>query len=601
MQPTRPIFYFIALLLPLLILLLVELGLRLAGYGSSYPLFVPSTINANYLEPNPRLIQRYFAPNQAPALSMDTQLILKTKPADSFRIVVQGGSTAAGFPYGRWGSLQAMLQQRFKRHYPDKHIEVINTAMAAINSYSLLDLQADILALQPDLVLVYAGHNEFLGLLGAGSAMRVADSRAGTLLYLKLRQLRLFQLMQQLLSLFAAPVEQQKQQQRSLMAQIAQGAAISRDSALYHATLAQYHANMTLLVQGYKQHKVPVMLGTLVSNERDLVPFSALSLTDWPTLLASLHANTSIQPANAVMDHIAANAFIRGRQALLQQDNTRALQLLQQARDEDSLRFRAPTEFNQLLRDIANTEQLTLVDVEQHFRRHSTAGIIGNELLLEHVHPNTQGYLLLAEAFYQAIVQSGVLGEVTVDDTMQPEVDLPLTELDTRYAALKIENLLRQYPFSQPERAALPFVERDALDKLLRLRLQNADWLALQQTLAQFYLDHQDKANAVKALAMLADAMPFDTALWQDTGLLYLQLQQLPLANYYLATTLRQQPDNLRFLLNMAQLRFMQQRYEASLHLLKQAQQLAPQDKRTQQFIDKVQLAVANIGLPIKN
>ena len=109
MQPTRPIFYLIALLLPLLILLLAELGLRLAGYGSSYPLFVTSTINADYLEPNPRLMQRYFAPNQAPALSMDTQLILQTKPANSFRIVVQGGSTAAGFPYGRWGGLAGML------------------------------------------------------------------------------------------------------------------------------------------------------------------------------------------------------------------------------------------------------------------------------------------------------------------------------------------------------------------------------------------------------------------------------------------------------------------------------------------------------------
>lgn len=601
MQPTRPLFYIIALLLPLLILLLTEISLRLAGYGSSYPLFVPSNKSSGYLEPNPLLIQRYFAPNQAPALSMDTQLILQTKPTDSFRIVVQGGSTAAGFPYGRWGSLQAMLQQRFKRHYPDKHIEVINTAMAAINSYSLLDFQADILALQPDLVLVYAGHNEFLGILGAGSAMRVADSRAGTLLYLKLRRLRLFQLMQQMLSLFAAPVAEQKQQQRSLMAQIAQGADISRDSALYQATLAQYHANMTLLVQGYKQHKVPVMLGTLVSNERDLVPFSALSLTNWPATLEALQLNPAAEPPAAVLHHAAGSAFIRGRQALRQGDNTSALSLLQQARDEDSLRFRAPTEFNVLLRGIASTEQLTVVDVEQHFRRYSKAGVIGNSLLLEHVHPNTDGYLLLADAFYRAIAQSGLLGQAEAGDTLQPQLDLPLTELDIRYATLKINNLLRQYPFSQPELAALPFVERDALDKLLRQRLQNADWLNVQQTLAQFFLDAKDADNAVKVMAMLADAMPFDSGLWQDTGLFYLQLQQLPLANYYLAAALRQQPDNLRYLLNMAQLRFMQQRLDDSLQLLLQAQQLAPQDKRTQQFIAKVRLALANTGLPVKN
>ena len=96
------------------------------------------------------------------------------------------------------------------------------------------------------------------------------------------------------------------------------------------------------------------------------------------------------------------------------------------------------------------------------------------------MHPNTQGYLLLADAFYRAIVQSGVLGEAPDNDPMQPEIDLPLTELDIRYAVLKIDNLLRQYPFSQPERAALPFVERDALDKLLRLRLQNGEANQLQ-------------------------------------------------------------------------------------------------------------------------
>lgn len=192
MQPTRPLFYIIALLLPLLMLLLAELGLRMAGYGSSYPLFIPSQQAPGYLEPNPAIMQRYFAPAQAPRLSMDTQLIRQEKAPGSLRIVVQGGSTAAGFPYGRFGSIQAMLSQLLKQHYPERDIEVINTAMAAVNSYSLLDFQPDILALKPDMVLIYAGHNEFLGILGAGSALNPAGGRATSLLLLKLRQYACF-------------------------------------------------------------------------------------------------------------------------------------------------------------------------------------------------------------------------------------------------------------------------------------------------------------------------------------------------------------------------------------------------------------------------
>jgi lysophospholipase L1-like esterase len=587
MQIKRPIFYLIAALLPVVLLVLLELTLRIAGYGNSYPLFVPSPNAAGYLQPNPELIQRYFAVGRAPKLSMDTQLIASEKPADSFRIVVQGGSTAAGFPYGRWGSLQAMLTQRFKRSYPEKNIEVINTAMAAINSFSLLDFQADILALQPDLVLIYAGHNEFLGLLGAGSAMTVAGSRNGTLLYLKLRHLRLFQLMQALLNALSPAGSQTNTAQRSLMAQLASSAHIPTDSALYQATLAQFHDNMALLLQGYRQQQIPVMLGTLVSNERDLVPFSAVGLADWPALLLQL-PNATTLPA-LVMQQPAALAFIKGQQALLTGENATAARWLQQARDDDSLRFRAPALFNTMLRTLAADYQATLVDVEQQFRQHSANRIIGNSLLLEHVHPNPHGYMLLADAFYQAIHRSGLLGSASMTlASAIPELDIPLTELDQRYAALKITNLLRQYPFRQPDLPPMAFTVRDTLDTLVQQRLHGTDWLLTQRVLAEYYLTQQDLANASKTMAMLADALPFDAALWQDTGMYYLQQQQLALANYYLYRSLQQGPDNVRFILNMAQLRYMQQRPADSVLLLLRAQQLAPDDPRSQHFIDKV-------------
>jgi lysophospholipase L1-like esterase len=592
MQNKRPLFYTIAVLVPLLLLVLAEWVLRVAGYGSSYPLFVSSPSAVGYLQPNPQLIQRYFAPGQAPKLGMDTQLIAAAKPADSFRIVVQGGSTAAGFPYGRWGSLQAMLTQRFKRSYPEKNIEVINTAMAAVNSYSLLDFQAEILALQPDLVLIYAGHNEFLGLLGAGSAMTVAGNRAGTLLYLKLRHLRLFQLMQELLNIALPAAPATYSAQRSLMAHIASGASIPTDSALYTATLEQFQHNMALLLAGYQRQQVPVMLGTLVSNERDLVPFSAVGLTDWPALLQ--HLPDSPPLPEAVMQHKAALAFVQGRQALLLGDHVSAKLWLQQARDDDSLRFRAPTVFNAMLRTLAAEYQAILVDVEQQFRQHSADGVIGNGLLLEHVHPTPQGYMLLADAFYQAIRHSGVLDDASrVDDTMMAELDIPLTDLDLRYSALKITNLLRQYPFRQPDLPPVAFTPRGAIDRLVQQRLNGIDWLSIQHSLAEHYIQQQDIANASKALAMLADALPFDKELWQDTGMYYLQQQQLPLANYYLHRSLHMAPDNVRFLLNMAQLRFMQQRPADSLILLFRAQQLAPNDARSQRFIDKVRLSLS--------
>ena len=587
----RRLFYLIAAILPLLLLVLAEVLLRLFGYGSSYPLFIPSQQAAGYLEPNPAIMQRYFAPAQAPHLSMDTQLIRQEKAPGSLRIVVQGGSTAAGFPYGRFGSIQAMLTQLLKQRYPERDIEVINTAMAAVNSYSLLDFQPDILALKPDIVLIYAGHNEFLGILGAGSALNPAGGRGTTLLLLKLRQLRLFQLLRNVLSATASPAT--NSQNRSMMAQIAQGADIPTGSALYQATLSQFHDNMALLLQGYQQHGIPVLLSNLVSNERDLVPFSAVSAANWPELLKVLKQPDSTVP-QTVLDNPVARDFAMGQQALAEQQLAQAQQLLQQARDNDSLRFRAPGIFNQTLAQLAAQYQATLVDTEQLFRRHSTDGLIGNNLLLEHVHPNVKGYQLLAAAFYRSLQQQGLLqGDSTAGPLVLSANDVPLTELDIRYAGLKIDNLLRQYPFTSETLPAAPFTITTELDQLLKLRVDGAPWLTLQQQLVQYYRKQQDLSGSAKALAMLADALPFDTALWQQAGLTYLQQGELQLANYYLYHALAQQPDNLRYLLNMAHLRFVQQRYQHSKQLLDKAAQLAPNDDRVRFFTEKVQAQLA--------
>ncbi|MBU2178147.1 MAG: hypothetical protein KJ930_01830, partial [Gammaproteobacteria bacterium] len=141
--PVRRSFYLVLLLIPLLLLLLLEVILRLAGFGASYLLFVPAP-EAGYLQPNPLLVRRYVDdPRQAPPVAPDTQYFLAEKPKDGLRLMVAGESTAAGFPYGRFGSPAALLQQRLKRQYPDQPIEVISTAMAAINSYTVLDIMPE--------------------------------------------------------------------------------------------------------------------------------------------------------------------------------------------------------------------------------------------------------------------------------------------------------------------------------------------------------------------------------------------------------------------------------------------------------------------------
>ena len=70
-QPPRKVFYLIALLLPVLLLLVLEMLLRVSPWYQRYPLFIASESLPGYLQTNPDLIKRYFAnPKQRLEISL---------------------------------------------------------------------------------------------------------------------------------------------------------------------------------------------------------------------------------------------------------------------------------------------------------------------------------------------------------------------------------------------------------------------------------------------------------------------------------------------------------------------------------------------------
>ena len=192
-ESRRRLFFVATLLLPVVVLVAFELGLRLLGFGGDYPLFIDDPISPGELRASPQVVRRYVPSLGPPIARIDPFPFRRSKPKNGYRIVVQGGSTAAGFPYGRWAGLAGMLSDRLEATFPDREIEVVSTAMAAVNSYTLADLVDEIIEIEPDAVLVYAGHNEYLGILGVGSALSGSTSRIVARMQLRLRKLRLYQ------------------------------------------------------------------------------------------------------------------------------------------------------------------------------------------------------------------------------------------------------------------------------------------------------------------------------------------------------------------------------------------------------------------------
>lgn len=596
----------VTLLAPVALLLFFELGLRVLGFGGSYPLFVDAEGAPGYLQANPQVIRRYFP--QAPDLGIDAIYFKKQKPPHSYRIVVQGGSTAAGFPYGRWGGLAGMLGDRLEASFPDRQIEVISTAMAAVNSYTLLDFVDEIIAIEPDAVLVYAGHNEYLGIMGVGSALSPARFRRATLLRLKLRKLRIYQFLEMLTSaatsLLAAADENAGNDRGTLMALAAASAQIPFGSDTYQRGIHQLEANMSLILQKYQAAGIPVYLGTLASNEKDQKPFSS-EVPDridrdrweraWRTYDRARQADDTdaardaLSQLLAIDDDVADVWYALGQVELEAGRIGTARGAYRNAKDRDQLRFRAPEAFDRLIRRLAKSYGATLVDVRQCLADASPVGIIGDEILLDHVHPNAEGYFLLADAYYEALKRNGEIGDWSQAPSRErARRDMPITAIDRILADQAIRELKADFPFRETRQEIRFPTPSNEIERLAQLRYRGElDWIRSMEALLQLYRKAGRTDRAVVVARMAAQAYPASSSPNFTAGMLLMELKQFRRARRYLDRSLLAEPDNTATLRALVRANLaLSDRPQANLYLAR-LKQIAPSHPFLRRFETK--------------
>jgi lysophospholipase L1-like esterase len=501
----------VMLALPFVLLASAELALRSAGYGRDVePLFIASPTQAGYLQANPRVVTRFFTdPAQAPPVSIETAYFRRQKQPGSLRLFVQGESSAAGFPYGLGASLAGVLDQRLERAFPSREIEVISTAMAAVNSYALLDFADEIIAQQPDAVLVYVGHNEFLGILGVGSSMRLAATPGLTRAFLAARDWRLFQLLSQAYAqLRPAVAATASPGGESLMSRVAGERSIALQSDVYRRGVQQFESNLGRLLERYRRVGVPVLIGTLASNERDQVPLAILAGVESDAAGAARTAYYAAQDADEAGNYAAAREGYAW------------------ARDLDPLRFRAPADFNAVVARVAEGQGAHVVDVHGAFVAASPHGLVGEALLLEHVHPNLDGYFLLADAFFSALVARGLPGAPEVDiAAAEAREGMPVSEIDRFLGDYKVLRIKGGWPFSDgrvPVQLPEPSSEGERLAQ--ELYHERLSWPEAHDLLRRHYQAQGDRAGYAHVTAILADAFPFTGSLQFESAAAMIEL-----------------------------------------------------------------------------
>jgi tetratricopeptide (TPR) repeat protein len=523
----------ISILFPFLIIAGVEAGLRLFNYGQDLRLFITSPQNENYYQLNPAASLKYFS-NTEIATKGNSELFKKVKDSGTLRIFVLGESTTIGYPYFHNGSFHRWLQYRLMHSCPEKHLEIINLSLTGVNSYTVEGFTKELLPYQPDAVLIYTGHNEYYGCLGTGSTDKVAGSPFLIHLILKLRGFRLTQLMANAFSSLKpeGPEDAGKTRMEMMVAE----QQIPFGSEMYERGITQFTTNMNNSLRILDQANVPVFISNLVSTEKDLFPFisTAVDSLKYPGFGTAYQQGEQavaigdsaaalqyfLTAENSYNAHAGCNYYL-GLLTLHNGDSSTAKTYFDKARDLDALRFRAPSKLNKVLLELCSQyKNAHLVDANAAFEAASAGHIIGNDLILEHVHPNLKGYALLSDVFYNTMKAQGLFKpQQGVEMSFaQLKETMPITLTDSLSGAWKIANLKRSWPFNKTQVYDTMRISNVEEQLAYDVAFRKTSWAAALQQLYNTYNQNGDFAKAANIVAAWVQEHPTEVGYYEEAA-----------------------------------------------------------------------------------
>jgi hypothetical protein len=420
------------------------------GFQATYPLFELNQAAGRF--EIAKLRQQYFYPDGFAA---------KKKPRE-FRIFCLGGSTVQGRPYSIETSFTTWLELSLKAADPSRDWEAVNCGGISYASYRLVPILKESLAYEPDLFVIYTGHNEFLEARTYGDAEKLGARSPRWL-----NRLRTYNLLRSAWS-SSSPLDEPRPKE-ILAAEVDalldyQGglADYHRDDAWHRHVVRSYRQNLREMIELASDAGVPVVLLNPVSNLKDCPPFKVEPRADltakerasfdvlWTAAKESndlVERIELLEKALAIDDRHAAAHFLLGHAFLERQRSSEADGHLRRARDEDICPLRMIEPLHDALHEVATKTKTPLLDVRRRFEERSSTGIPGNLLLLDHVHPSITGHQMIAEQIVEHLTQHSVVKPRENWRSQREEAyRLHLDKFDTIYFAdgkARLEGLIR--------------------------------------------------------------------------------------------------------------------------------------------------------------
>ncbi|MBI4328220.1 MAG: tetratricopeptide repeat protein [Chloroflexi bacterium] len=591
MKPKRQkrLFALLAMtVMPLLSLGALEAGLRVFGYGFPVGFFLKGRfLDKTVVVENEKFGRRFFPPSLA--RTPQPLLLPAQKPAGSYRIFVLGESAAMGDPEPAFG-MARMLETLLRARYPGARFEVVNAAMTAINSHSILPIARDCAKLKGDLWIVYTGNNEVIGPFGSGTLFGPqAPSLALIRARLALQATKTGQLLEDLMRYFGlAGAQPGSWEGMEMFMEQRVRADDPRMAVVYH----HFQSNLEAILQAGKRAGVDLILCTVGVNLRDSPPFASqhgrpltkAENVKWEKAYQAgiklereqefTKAGQHYEAAERIDADFAELQFRLGRCLEGSGRPADARQHYERACDLDTLRFRADSRINGIIRQTAaraiagKADAVRLVDAQAILARHSLHGLPGNELFFEHVHLNFAGNYLLGRALAE---QVATLLPKEISERRQAEADwlseadcaerLACTAWDRYQVLAEMQRRMVEPPFTnqlnQQERQQRLRLEMAALLKDMRaqlaemkeqyrhaLALNPADWV-LRDNFGKMLRANGDAGGAIEQWREAVRLMPHYVEAYDSLGDALESLGHAAEAKYYFSEAVRFKRDGV--------------------------------------------------------
>lgn len=482
-------------------LIALEVYLRLTNYGYMNKLFIKAP-NAEMYVLNRQIYRKYFSTDPLVKNSRIPSLFPKkrfkaSKGANDFRIFCFGGSTTFGDFSDR--SFPDILNDMLSSQTVGKRVEVINLGITTLNSYQVSDFVAEVVDYEPDLFIIYMGHNEIYGPQGVASSSRTTFSHWLTSVVLFLQRFKSFQLAEDFY-LKLHDIDSKENRKRGLFKVMAKSAVLP-SSPLREKSLTYFTRNLDEIIQQSKQHNVPLILTTIASNIRDFRPFDSEvppeGLADkWRSILDAAmvlkaeqryrESEEKFLQAIGLYSDNAQQYYDLGHVYIELGKYDLALEALTKAKDLDLLPFRAPSGINQVIKqrareagalqpDKTNKAPLDhlraksktnetakqnspetgifLLDAERILQKKSPHRLIGKPIMVEHLHPSAYGHYFIAAGLARLIYVNGLLQYKKRVDFEDPNVmaNFDVKKYSERFKENKIwPFIINNYDYSFP-------------------------------------------------------------------------------------------------------------------------------------------------------